>query len=150
MAEMDIQRILEHLPHRYPMLLIDRVLEIETGKRVLALKNVTLNEPFFEGHFPQRPILPGVLIIEAMAQAAGVLIFKTIGAMPNENSAYYLAGIDAARFKKPVVPGDQLLLEVTVERSVRGVWKLSCVARVDGGVVAEARILCWVRTPGSG
>jgi 3-hydroxyacyl-[acyl-carrier-protein] dehydratase len=143
--EMDIAGVLEHLPHRYPFLLIDRIREIELGKRIVALKNVTINEPFFQGHFPQRPIMPGVLILEAMAQAAGILVFRTLGEKPDANSVYYLVGIDKARFKKPVVPGDQLELEVVLERGVRGVWKFSCIARVDGAPVCEAEMLCSVR-----
>jgi 3-hydroxyacyl-[acyl-carrier-protein] dehydratase len=150
MAEMDVQAILDHLPHRFPILLVDRVLEIEPGKRIVALKNVTVNEPHFQGHFPGRPIFPGVLIVEAMAQAAGILVFRTLGELPNESSAYYLAGVDEARFKKPVLPGDQLLLEISIERSMRGVWKFACTARVDGGVVAQASIMCTVRTTGNG
>lgn len=142
---MDIAAVLEHLPHRYPFLLIDRIREIELGKRIVALKNVTINEPFFQGHFPQRPIMPGVLILEAMAQAAGILVFRTLGERPDANSVYYLAGIDKARFKRPVVPGDQLELEVVLERGVRGVWKFSCTARVDGAPVCEAEMLCSVR-----
>ena len=142
---MDIAGVLAHLPHRFPFLLIDRIRTIELGKRILALKNVTINEPCFQGHFPGRPIMPGVLILEAMAQAAGILVFRTQGDKPDVNSVYYLAGIDKARFKKPVVPGDQLEIEVTLERGVRGVWKFSCVARVDGAVVCEAEMLCTVR-----
>jgi 3-hydroxyacyl-[acyl-carrier-protein] dehydratase len=143
--EMDIGQVLEHLPHRFPFLLIDRIREIELGKRILALKNVTINEPFFQGHFPGRPIMPGVLILEAMAQAAGILVFRTQGDKPQADSVYYLAGIDKARFKRPVVPGDQLEIEVTLERGVRGVWKFACAARVDGALVCEAEMLCSVR-----
>jgi 3-hydroxyacyl-[acyl-carrier-protein] dehydratase len=142
---MDIAGVLEHLPHRFPFLLVDRIRAIEPGKRILALKNVTINEPFFQGHFPGRPIMPGVLILEAMAQVAGILVFKTQGNKPEADSVYYLAGIDKARFKRPVVPGDQLEIEVVIERGVRGVWKFSCVARVDGGLVCEAQMLCSVR-----
>lgn len=142
---MDIAAVLEHLPHRYPFLLIDRIREIELGKRIVALKNVTINEPFFQGHFPRRPIMPGVLILEAMAQAAGILVFRTQGNKPDADSVYYLAGVDKARFKRPVVPGDQLELEVLIERSLREVWKFSCKARVEGAVVCEAGILCSVR-----
>ena len=142
---MDIAAVLEHLPHRYPFLLIDRIREIELGKRIVALKNVTINEPFFQGHFPQRPIMPGVLILEAMAQAAGILVFRTLGEKPDANSVYYLVGIDKARFKRPVVPGDQLELDIVLERGVRGVWKFSCTARVDGAPVCEAEMLCSVR-----
>ena len=142
---MDIAQVLDHLPHRYPFLLIDRVRTIELGKRIVAVKNVTINEPFFQGHFPHRPIMPGVLILEAMAQAAGILVFRTQGNKPDADSVYYLAGIDKARFKRPVVPGDQLELEVVLERGVRGVWKFSCTARVDGAPVCEAEMLCSVR-----
>ena len=142
---MDIAAVLEHLPHRYPFLLIDRIREIELGKRIVALKNVTINEPFVQGHFPRRPIMPGVLILEAMAQAAGILVFRTQGNKPDADSVYYLVGVDKARFKRPVVPGDQLELEVLIERSLRGVWKFSCKARVEGAVVCEAGILCSVR-----
>lgn len=142
---MDIAGVLAHLPHRFPFLLVDRIKEIDLGKRILALKNVTINEPFFQGHFPQRPIMPGVLILEAMAQAAGILVFRTQGDKPDASSVYYLAGIDKARFKRPVVPGDQLEIEVILERGMRGVWKFSCIARVDGGVVCQAEMLCSVR-----
>ena len=147
---MDIAQVLDHLPHRYPFLLIDRVRTIEPGTRIVALKNVTINDPFFQGHFPQRPIMPGVLILEAMAQAAGILVFRTQGDKPDADSVYYLAGIDKARFKRPVVPGDQLELEVTLERGLRGVWKFSCKARVDGAIVCEAEMLCSVRKAAEG
>jgi 3-hydroxyacyl-[acyl-carrier-protein] dehydratase len=140
--EMDIQAVLEHLPQRYPILMIDRVREIEPGKRIVALKNVSANEPYFEGHFPGRPIMPGVLILEARAQAAGLLVFRTQGTKPDANSVYYYVGIDNARFKKPVVPGDQLELEVSLDRFMRGIGKFTCVARVASAVVAEATILC--------
>jgi 3-hydroxyacyl-[acyl-carrier-protein] dehydratase len=146
MAEMDIQAVLKYLPQRYPLLMIDRVKECEPGKRIVAVKNVSANEPHFQGHFPGRPIMPGVLILEAMAQAAGVLVFSAEGSVQqSERSVYYYVGIDNARFKKPVVPGDQLELEVKLERSLRGIGKFSCVARVAGKVVAEAVILCSVR-----
>jgi 3-hydroxyacyl-[acyl-carrier-protein] dehydratase len=146
MAEMDIYSILKHLPQRYPVLMIDRVKALEPGKRIVALKNVSANEPHFQGHFPGRPIMPGVLILEAMAQAAGVLVFSADGAIQqSERLVYYYVGIDNARFKKPVVPGDQLELEVTMERALRGIGKFVCVARVDGTTVAEATILCSVR-----
>lgn len=144
-SSMDIAQVLAHLPHRYPFLLVDRILSVEPGKRIVALKNVTINEPFFQGHFPGRPIMPGVLILEAMAQAAGILVFRTEGTKPEADSVYYLAGIDKARFKQPVVPGDQLELEVTIERGLRGVWKFACSARVAGKVVCEAEMLCSVR-----
>jgi 3-hydroxyacyl-[acyl-carrier-protein] dehydratase len=140
-SAMDIQEVLRYLPQRYPVLMIDRVKECEPGRRIVALKNVSANEPHFQGHFPGRPIMPGVLILEAMAQAAGVLVFSAEPA----GSVYYYVGIDNARFKKPVVPGDQLELEVVLERSLKGIGKFSCVARVAGAVVAEAVILCSVR-----
>ncbi len=142
---MDIHEILRHLPHRFPMLLVDRVLECEPGKRILALKNVSINEPFFTGHFPHHPVMPGVLIIEALAQAAAILSFQTLGTRPDDKSVYYFAGIDEARFKRPVVPGDQLLLDVTLERMLRGVWKFQAQAKVGEALAAEARILCTVR-----
>ncbi len=145
MAEMNINEVLRHLPQRYPFMMIDRVKLLEPGKRIVALKNVTANEPHFPGHFPYRPIMPGVLILEAMAQAAAILGFRTMGEAPDENSVYYYAGIDKARFKKPVVPGDQLEIEVSVTAAKRGVWKFACVARVDGEVVTEAEILCALR-----
>jgi 3-hydroxyacyl-[acyl-carrier-protein] dehydratase len=146
MAEMDIYEVLKYLPQRFPVLMIDRVKECEPGKRIVAIKNVSANEPHFQGHFPGRPIMPGVLILEAMAQAAGVLVFSAQGTVQqSERSVYYYVGIDNARFKKPVVPGDQLELEVIFERALRGIGKFSCVARVDGQTVAEATILCSVR-----
>ncbi len=145
MAEMDINEVLAHLPQRYPILMIDRVRECDPGKRIVALKNVSANEPYFQGHFPGRPIMPGVLILEAMAQAAGVLMFSGRGAAPDNGAVYYYVGIDNARFKRPVVPGDQLELEVRVERILRGIGKFVCAARVAGEVVAEATILCTVR-----
>lgn len=145
MGEMDVHEVLAHLPQRFPILMVDRVLECEPGKRIVALKNVSVNEPFFPGHFPHRPVMPGVLILEAMAQAAGILVFKTMNAVPDESSVYYYAGIDNARFKKPVVPGDQLMVEVLITASKRGIWKFACCARVDGAPVAEADILCTVR-----
>lgn len=142
---MDIQEILDHLPHRYPMLLLDRVLECEPGKRVLAIKNVTINEPFFSGHFPHHPVMPGVLIVEAMAQAAAVLSFRTLGTKADDKSVYYFVGIDEARFKRPVIPGDQLVLEVLLERNIRGIWKFDAKARVGDSLAAEAKIMCTVR-----
>jgi 3-hydroxyacyl-[acyl-carrier-protein] dehydratase len=145
MAEVTIQRILDLLPQRYPLLLIDRVRECEPGKRVVALKNVSVNEPYFVGHFPGRPIMPGVLILEAMAQAAGVLVFSAMDEQAMKNQLYYYVGVDNARFKRPVVPGDQLELEVQLERQMRGIGKFTCVARVAGHVVAEATILCSVQ-----
>jgi 3-hydroxyacyl-[acyl-carrier-protein] dehydratase len=149
MAEMDIHQVLELLPQRYPLLMIDRVLECEPGKRILALKNVSANEPHFPGHFPHRPVMPGVLILECMAQAAGVLVFQTLGTKPDANSVYYYAGIDNARFKRPVEPGDQLRVEVVILGSKRGIWKFGCSARVGEFLVAEADILCTVRPSGA-
>jgi 3-hydroxyacyl-[acyl-carrier-protein] dehydratase len=145
MAEMDIHEVLKHLPQRYPVLMIDRVKEIEPGKRIVAVKNVSANEPHFQGHFPGHPIMPGVLILEAMAQAAAVLALSPVAKQTAGRSLYYYVGIDNARFKKPVVPGDQLELDVTFERSLRGIGRFGCVARVAGAIVAEATILCTVR-----
>jgi len=139
---MDIQAILEHLPHRYPFLLVDRVLECEPGKRLKAIKNVSVNEPMFTGHFPERPVFPGVLIMEALAQATGILAFKTQGKKPDGSSLYYFAGIDNCRFKQPVLPGDQLVLEVEVLKEKRGIWKFSAEAKVDDKVVASAELMC--------
>jgi 3-hydroxyacyl-[acyl-carrier-protein] dehydratase len=149
MAEMNIQEVLAHLPQRYPFLMIDTVREIEPGKRIVAVKNVSANEPHFQGHFPGRPIMPGVLILEAMAQAAGLLVFRSEGTQPDASAVYYYVGIDGARFKKPVVPGDVLEIEVTIERFMRGIGKFRCTARVAGQTVAEAMILCAMR-PGEG
>lgn len=141
----NIHEILEYLPHRYPILLVDRVLSIEPSKSIVALKNVTINEPYFVGHFPQRPVMPGVLILEALAQAAGILVLKSMGIKPDANTLYYFVGIDKARFKKPVEPGDQLLLHVSITRSAVGVWKFAAHATVEGQVVAEAELMCTVR-----
>jgi 3-hydroxyacyl-[acyl-carrier-protein] dehydratase len=148
MKTVEIAEILKYLPHRYPFLLIDRVLEMELDKRILALKNVTVNEPFFTGHFPHLPVMPGVLVVEAMAQAAGVLSFATMGRHSDENSVFYFAGIDEARFKRPVVPGDQLKLEVDIVRKSRMLWKFRGTATVDGQVVAEAQLMCALRELG--
>lgn len=142
---MDIHQILKQLPHRYPFLLVDRVLEIEKGKRIKALKNVTMNEPFFTGHFPHRPVMPGVLMLEAMAQAAALLAFDTMGSSPDDKSVYYFAGIDGARFKRPVEPGDQLVMDVTLDRMKSGIFKFTGVTRVDAQVVCEAELMCTVR-----
>lgn len=142
MSSMDIHEVLEHLPHRYPFLLVDRVLTCEPGKSIEAVKNVTINEPFFQGHFPHHPVMPGVLIMEALAQAAGILSFKTMGTKPDENSVFYFVGIDNARFKKPVTAGDQLHLHIEIMRQMRGIWKFKAEARVDGEVVAEAELMC--------
>jgi len=142
---MNIHKVLEYLPHRYPFLLIDRVLSYDAGKELRALKNVTINEPFFNGHFPHHPVMPGVLIIEAMAQAAAILSFVTMGAKSDDKSVYYFVGIDNARFKKPVTAGDALHLHVTLERHMRGVWKFKAAAQVEDVTVAEADLLCAVR-----
>ena len=139
---MDIHEILEHLPHRYPFLLVDRVLEVIPGKSIHAYKNITMNEPYFVGQFPHHPVMPGVLIMEALAQAAGILSFKTMESKPDANSVFYFVGIDECRFKKPVMPGDQLHLHIEIQRQMRGIWKYIAVARVDGEVVAEAKLMC--------
>ena len=142
---MDIHEVMRQLPHRYPFLMIDRVLECEPGKRLKAIKNVTINEPFFPGHFPHRPVMPGVMILEALAQATGLLAFATMGSSPDGNTLYYFVGIDKARFKKPVEPGDQLVLNVEIERTVKGVWKFKGVAEVDGNPVTSAELMCAAR-----
>ena len=142
---MDIHDILSHLPHRYPFLLIDRVLEVVPGERITALKNVSMNEPFFPGHYPHHPIMPGVLLIEAMAQAAAILSFKTMDRRPDDKSVYYFVGIDGARFKRPVGPGDQLILDVNFLMAKRGIWKYAATAKVDGQLAAEAELLCTLR-----
>ena len=142
----DITQILELLPHRYPMLLVDRVVEQVNGKYIKAYKNVTINEPFFTGHFPQKPIMPGVLILEALAQASGILAFGSVGKTPAQGSLYYLVGIDNARFKQPVVPGDQLHLYVEMTRKMRGIYKFTAEASVEGRVVAQAELMCTERS----
>jgi 3-hydroxyacyl-[acyl-carrier-protein] dehydratase len=139
---MDIHEILEHLPHRYPFVLVDRVLSLDLGKEIVAVKNVSVNEPYFPGHFPYHPVMPGVLIVEAMAQAAAILSFRTMETKPNNDSIYYFAGIDKVRFKKPVSPGDQLILRVRIDRILRGIWKYCGEALVDDVVVAEAEMMC--------
>ena len=140
---MDINEIREYLPHRYPFLLVDRVVELDTeAKRIRAYKNVTINEPFFTGHFPQHPIMPGVLIIEAMAQAAGILGFKMMDVKPSDGTLYYFVGSDKLRFRQPVLPGDQLILEAKYLRVKRGIWKFECEASVDGKAVCSAEIIC--------
>ncbi len=145
--ELDIKQIMERLPHRYPMLLVDRVLEMVPGKHIVAIKNVTLNEPFFTGHFPHHPVMPGVLIIEALAQASALFSFEgDSGVNPaNPKMAYYLVGVDEARFRRPVVPGDQLRLESTAEKISRSICKYATRATVDGQLVAEAKIMCAIR-----
>ncbi len=142
MSGMDIHEVLQYLPHRYPFLLIDRVLECTPGESLTAVKNVTANEPYFQGHFPHRPVMPGVMILEAMAQATGILAFRTTQTRPSEHLLYYLVGIDDARFKQPVEPGDQLIIEVRTERNMRGLWKFSAEAKVEGKLVANANLMC--------
>ncbi|OPX54638.1 3-hydroxyacyl-[acyl-carrier-protein] dehydratase [Oceanospirillum multiglobuliferum] len=140
---LDVNEIKEYLPHRYPFLLVDRVVEIELGESIVAYKNVTVNEPFFNGHFPNHPVMPGVLIIEAMAQAAGILGFKTMEKKPADGHIYYFVGSDKVRFKRPVVPGDQLILEAKViGKPRRGIWRFECRATVDGELACEGNILC--------
>ena len=139
---MDIHEILDHLPHRYPFILVDRVISMDLGKEITAIKNVTINEPYFPGHFSYHPVMPGVLIVEALAQAAALLSFKTMDTKPTEDSVYYFAGIDNARFKKPVNPGDQILLHVKIDRVLKGIWKYSGTATVDNDIVAEANMMC--------
>ncbi len=145
MTVFDINQIQKLLPHRYPFLLIDRVVEFEKGKRILGYKNVSFNEPYFTGHFPQKPIMPGVLILEALAQAAGILAFGTLETTADDDSVYYLVGIDGARFKRPVEPGDQLMLEVELVRRMRSIYKFNAVARVGEEAVAEAELMCTER-----
>jgi 3-hydroxyacyl-[acyl-carrier-protein] dehydratase len=142
---MDIYEILKKLPHRYPILMVDRVLHIEPGKDIKALKNVSANEPYFQGHFPTRPVMPGVLMVEALAQAAGLLSFATYGVQQDENSVFYFAGIDGARFKRPVQPGDQLILDVTLDRAKAGIFKFTGRASVDGELAVEAGLMCTMR-----
>jgi len=143
---MDIREILSLLPHRFPIILVDRVLELEAGKRIVAIKNVSANEPVFSGHFPHYPVMPGVLILESMAQAAAILAFVTAGHKAQDNGLYYFAGIDKARFKRPVIPGDQLRHEVTLEREMRGVAKFAARTLVDGQLVCEAELMCAYRS----
>lgn len=142
---MDIHEILKRLPHRYPFVMVDRVLEIEHGKRLLALKNVSINEPYFVGHFPSRPVMPGVLMLEALAQASALLSFDSAGIVVDEKTLFYFAGIDAARFKRVVEPGDQLLLDVTLLRARQGIFKYAAQARVGDEVAVEAELMCTVR-----
>ena len=140
-TQLDIHSILQRLPHRFPFLLVDRVLEVRVGESILALKNVTYNEPFFEGHFPGGPLMPGVMIIEALAQTTGILCFLSANLIPDEQTRFYFVGIDEARFRKPVCPGDQLLLTSRVERSFKGIWRFSTLARVGDEEVAHARLM---------
>ncbi len=142
---MDINDILRHLPHRYPFLLIDRVIEFNKGESLTGIKNVSYNEPFFQGHFPQRPVMPGVLILEAMAQATGLLAFRTLENTADRNTLYFLVGMDRVRFKRPVEPGDQLLLSARLLKMKRGIWMFDCDARVDGAIAASAEIMCTER-----
>jgi 3-hydroxyacyl-[acyl-carrier-protein] dehydratase len=145
MTTLDIHEIIKRLPHRFPFLLVDRVLELEKGVRIKALKNITINEPFFPGHFPHRPVMPGVLMLEALAQAAAVLSFETAGQVPDEKTVYYFAGIDGARFKRPVEPGDQLILDVDLLRAKSGIFKYAARASVCGELCVEAELMCATR-----
>ena len=145
---MDIHAILKQLPHRYPFLLVDRVVELERNTRIRAIKNVTFNEPYFTGHFPDRPVMPGVLILEALAQAAGLLAFDAMGQVPDENNIYYFVGIDGARFKRPVEPGDQLILHAAIDRARAGIYRFNCKATVGDEVACEAAIMCTMRDVG--
>jgi 3-hydroxyacyl-[acyl-carrier-protein] dehydratase len=145
---MDIEAIMRQLPHRYPFLLVDRVLECQAGAHIRALKNVTFNEPFFPGHFPHRPVMPGVMIIEALAQASGILAFKTAEVVPDADTRFYFVAIDNARFRKPVEPGDQLMLNVTLKRAFKGIWKFHGLAEVDGVEVASAEMMVAPETKG--
>jgi 3-hydroxyacyl-[acyl-carrier-protein] dehydratase len=144
---MDVDAIMRQIPHRYPFLLVDRVTACVPGETIEAIKNVTVNEPFFPGHFPHRPVMPGVMILEALAQAAGILAFRTADVVPTEDTKFYFVGIDDARFRKPVVPGDQVVLKARLERAIRGIWKFSTSAEVDGQEVASATMLL---APGTG
>ncbi len=146
MNSLDINQIKEYLPHRYPMLLVDRVLDYELGKSIVAIKNVTANEEYFNGHFPHKPVMPGVLMIEALAQSAALLAFLTMGKKPDSTSVVYFVGIDAARFKRPVGPGDQLRMEVEILRSSRGIYKFKSRGLVDGDIVVEAELMCTMRS----
>lgn len=147
---MDILAVMRQLPHRYPFLLVDRVLECEHGKTIRALKNVSINEPFFNGHFPQRPVMPGVLILEALAQAAGILAFVTAGIVPDEDSRFFFVGIDKARFRRPVMAGDQLILKAKFTRSMRGIWCFTTSAEVDGEEVCSAEMMVAPETKAAG
>jgi 3-hydroxyacyl-[acyl-carrier-protein] dehydratase len=138
---LDIEAIMHQLPHRYPFLLVDRVLDCQAGQYVHAIKNVTFNEPYFPGHFPHRPVMPGVMIIEALAQVCGILAFKTVEVVPDSDTRFYFVAIDNARFRRPVIPGDQLLLKAALVRAFKGIWKFDCRAEVDGTEVASAQIM---------
>jgi 3-hydroxyacyl-[acyl-carrier-protein] dehydratase len=142
---MDIYKILQKLPHRYPFMMVDRVLEVEKGVRIRALKNVTMNEPYFQGHFPNRPVMPGVMMLEALAQTAALLAFETNGTGVDDDSVYYFVGIDGARFKRPVVPGDQLFLDVQMDRNKAGIYKFNAQALVGEELAVSAQIMCTVR-----
>ncbi len=146
MNSLDINQIKEYLPHRYPLLLVDRVLDWESGKIIRAVKNVTINEEFFNGHFPNKPVMPGVLMIEALAQTSALLAFLTMGQKPDENAVVYFLGIDNARFKRPVVPGDQLMMHVEIVRHSRGIWKFKTQATVDSQLAVEAELMCTMRS----
>jgi 3-hydroxyacyl-[acyl-carrier-protein] dehydratase len=146
MNTLDINQIKEYLPHRYPLLLVDRVLNWESGKSITAIKNVTINEEFFNGHFPHKPVMPGVMMIEAMAQTAALLSFLTMGHKPDHNSIVYFLGIDGARFKRPVEPGDQLKMEVEIIRAARGIYKYKAKGTVDGQLAVEAELMCTMRS----
>jgi 3-hydroxyacyl-[acyl-carrier-protein] dehydratase len=140
-----INEIKSYLPHRYPLLLVDRVVDYELGKTITAIKNVTVNEEFFNGHFPHKPVMPGVLMVEALAQTAAILSFMTMGVKPDENSVVYFVGIDNCRFKRPVEPGDQLRMDIEILRTSRGIWKYKAQASVDGKVAVEAELMCTIR-----
>ncbi len=146
MKSLDINQIKQYLPHRYPLLLVDRVIDWESGQRITAIKNVTINEEFFNGHFPHKPVMPGVLMIEALAQSAALLAFLTIGQKPDDNAVVYFVGIDGARFKRPVEPGDQLTMDVQILRQSRGIWKFSAKGSVDGQLAVEAELMCTMRS----
>ena len=146
MKSLDSNQIKEYLPHRYPLLLVDRVLDWESGKSITAIKNVTINEEFFNGHFPHKPVMPGVLMIEALAQTAALLAFLTMGQKPDDNAVVYFVGIDGARFKRPVEPGDQIKMQVEILRQSRGIWKFKALATVDGHTAVEAELMCTMRS----
>jgi 3-hydroxyacyl-[acyl-carrier-protein] dehydratase len=148
MTTLDIHQILKQLPHRYPILLVDRVVELVKGERIRAIKNVSINEPFFLGHFPHRPVMPGVMMLEALAQAAALLSYDAVDAKPDDKSVYYFAGIDSARFKRPVEPGDQMILDVTLERMKSSIFKFHARASGDGETAVEAGLICAVRLVG--